>query len=95
MEFSAPAGEVVARPAPRHRADVLAEADLTDADDVDLSDWGTGTWSAWDHDGASVLTYDLKGSTVVLQGPDVETVGARRVPAAGRGRGRPGGLSSG
>lgn len=76
MEFSAPAGEVVLDQLPGTAADVLADADLVEADDVDLSDWGTGTWSAWDHDGASVLTYDLKGSTVVLQGPDVETVRA-------------------
>ena len=34
----------------------------------------TGAWSAWDHQGATVLAYDLKGSTVVLQGPDLETV---------------------
>ena len=55
--------------------DVLADqSGLTPVDDVDLSDWGTGAWSAWDHDGATVLAYDLKGSTVVLQGPDTETV---------------------
>ena len=47
---------------------------LTATDDVDLSAWGTGAWSAWDHDGAIVLAHDLKGSTVVLQGPDLETV---------------------
>ena len=42
--------------------------------DVDLSAWGIGTWSAWDHDGAAVLTHELKGSTVVLQGADQDTV---------------------
>lgn len=76
MEFTAPTGEVVLDQLPGTAADVLAEADLAQADDVDLSDWGTGTWSAWDHEGASVLAYDLKGSTVVLQGPDAETVRA-------------------
>lgn len=76
MEFTAPAGEVVLDQLPGTAADVLADADIVEAEDVDLSDWGTGTWSAWDHEGASVLTYDLKGSTVVLQGPDAETVRA-------------------
>ncbi|MDZ5662759.1 hypothetical protein SFC79_13375 [Nocardioides sp. S-58] len=74
MEFTAPTGEVVLDQMPGKAADVLAEAGLTAGDDVDLSDWGTGPWSSWDHDGASVLAYDLKGSTVVLQGPDQETV---------------------
>jgi hypothetical protein len=74
MEFDAPAGVVVLDQLPGTSAEALADADLTAADDVDLSDWGTGTWSAWDHDGATVLTHDLKGSTVVLQGPDLETV---------------------
>ena len=36
--------------------------------------WGIGTWSAWDHEGATVLTRELKGSTVVLQGADQDTV---------------------
>ncbi len=75
MEFTAPTGDVVLDQLPGTADDVLADqSGLTPADDVDLSDWGTGPWSAWDHDGATVLTYDLKGSTVVLQGPDVETV---------------------
>lgn len=74
MEFTAPSGDVVLDQLPGTSADVLAEADVTEAEGVDLTDWGTGTWSAWDHEGASVIAYDLKGSTVVLQGPDVETV---------------------
>jgi hypothetical protein len=75
MEFTAPSGEVVLDQLPGTSDDVLADRPgLTAVDDVDLSDWGTGAWSAWDHGGASVLAYDLKGSTVVLQGPDLETV---------------------
>jgi len=75
MEFTAPTGDVVLDQLPGTSDDVLADQpDLTPVDDVDLSDWGTGAWSAWDHEGATVLAYDLKGSTVVLQGPDVETV---------------------
>lgn len=74
MEFTAPTGDVVLDQLPGTSAKALADADLTPADDVDLTDWGTGTWSAWDHDGATVLAHDLKGSTVVLQGPDLATV---------------------
>lgn len=75
MEFTAPAGDVVLDQLPGTAKEALAERPgLTPAAAVDLSDWGTGPWSAWDHDGAAVLAYDLKGSTVVLQGPDVETV---------------------
>lgn len=75
MEFTAPTGDVVLDQMPGTAEEVLAgQSALTATDDVDLSDWGTGAWSAWDHDGATVMAYDLKGSTVVLQGPDVETV---------------------
>ena len=75
MEFTAPSGDVVLDQLPGTADKVLADqSGLTPVDDVDLSDWGTGAWSAWDHDGATVLAYDLKGSTVVLQGPDTETV---------------------
>ncbi len=77
MEFTAPAGDVVLDQLPGTSDDVLADqSGLTPGDDVDLSAWGTGPWSAWDHDGATVLAYDLKKSTVVLQGPDLETVRA-------------------
>jgi hypothetical protein len=75
MEFAAPTGDVVLDQLPGTSDDVLADqTGLTATDDVDLSAWGTGTWSSWDHDGAVVLAHDLKGSTVVLQGPDLETV---------------------
>jgi hypothetical protein len=75
MEFTAPTGDVVLDQLPGTSDEALADQpDLVAADDVDLSDWGTGTWSAWDHEGATVLAHDLKGSTVVLQGPDLETV---------------------
>lgn len=77
MTFTAPTGDVVLDQLPGAADEVLADQQGLEAqDDVDLSDWGTGTWSAWDHDGATVLTHDLKGSTVVLQGADVETVRA-------------------
>lgn len=75
MEFTAPSGDVVLDQLPGTAEEALGNmSGLTPVEDVDLSDWGTGAWSAWDHDGASVLAYDLKGSTVVLQGPDLETV---------------------
>ena len=75
MEFTAQTGDVVLDQLPGTSDDVLADQpDLTAADDVDLSDWGTGAWSAWDHEGASVLAYDLKGSTVVLQGASPDEV---------------------
>lgn len=75
MEFTAPTGDVVLDQMPGTAEEALGKmSGLTPVDDVDLSDWGTGAWSAWDHEGASVLAYDLKGSTVVLQGPDLETV---------------------
>jgi hypothetical protein len=77
MEFTAPAGDVVLDQLPGSSDDVLADQPgLAPENDVDLSAWGTGAWSAWDHDGATVLAYDLKKSTVVLQGPDLETVRA-------------------
>ena len=74
MEFTAPTGDVTLDQLPGTAEEALADQDLKAAEAVDLSEWGTGEWSAWDHRGATVLTYDLKGSTVVLQGPDVETV---------------------
>lgn len=77
MGFTAPSGDVVLDQLPGTAEEVLADAQGLKAQaDVDLSDWGTGTWSAWNHQGATVLTHDLKGSTVVLQGADVETVRA-------------------
>src|SRR5918994_821643 len=75
MEFTAPTGDVVLDQLPGTSDEALADQPhLVAADDVDLSAWGTGAWSAWDHDGATVLAHDLKGSTVVIQGPDLETV---------------------
>lgn len=77
MTFTAPTGDVVLDQLPGTADEQLADQQGLEAqDDVDLSDWGTGTWSAWDHDGATVLTHDLKGSTVILQGADLETVRA-------------------
>ncbi|MDR7251435.1 hypothetical protein J2X46_000407 [Nocardioides sp. BE266] len=78
MEFTSPTGDVTLDQMPGTAKDVLAEASgLTAADDVDLSDYGTGTWSAWQaSDGLDVLALDLKGSTVVLQGASPEEVRA-------------------
>ena len=77
MTFTAPTGDVVLDQLPGTADEVLADQKGLEAqDDVDLSDWGTGTWSAWEHEGAIVLTHDLKGSTVILQGADVDTVRA-------------------
>lgn len=77
MTFTAPTGDVVLDQLPGTADEVLADQQgLGAQDDVDLSDWGTGTWSAWKHEGAIVLTHDLKGSTVVLQGADLDTVRA-------------------
>lgn len=77
MTFTAPTGDVVLDQLPGTADEVLADQQGLEAqDDVDLSDWGTGTWSAWEHEGAIVLTHDLKGSTVVLQGADLDTVRA-------------------
>ncbi len=77
MEFTAPSGDVTLDQLPGSSEELLADQeDLAAGDDVDLTDWGTGAWSAWDRDGAVVLTYDLKGSAVILQGPDTETVRA-------------------
>lgn len=77
MEFSAPTGDVVLDQLPGKAQKVLADKEGLEArDDVDLSAWGTGTWSSWEHEGTTVLTHDLKGSTVVLQGADVDTVRA-------------------
>ena len=77
MTFTAPTGDVVLDQLPGTADEVLADQQGLEAqDDVDLSDWGTGTWSAWEHEGAIVLTHDLKGSTVILQGADLDTVRA-------------------
>jgi hypothetical protein len=78
MEFTSPTGEVVLDQLPGTAEDALADATgLTPADEVDLSDYGTGTWSAWQaDDGLDVLALDLKGSTVVLQGASPDEVRA-------------------
>jgi len=78
MEFSSPTGEVTLDQLPGTADDALADATgLTAVDDVDLSNYGTGTWSAWQQaDGLDVLALDLKGSTVVLQGASPDEVRA-------------------
>ena len=75
MEYTAPSGDVTLDQFPGDTDTVLADQpDLASSGDVDLSAWGIGTWSAWDNDGATVLTHELKGSTVILQGADQDTV---------------------
>jgi hypothetical protein len=78
MEFTSPTGDVTLDQLPGTAKDALADASgLTAAHDVDLSDYGTGTWSAWQaDDGLDVLALDLKGSTVVLQGASPDEVRA-------------------
>jgi len=78
MEFTTPTGDVTLDQLPGTADDALADATaLSAADDVDLSDYGTGTWSAWQaDDGLDVLALDLKGSTVVLQGASPDEVRA-------------------
>ena len=78
MEFTSPTGEVTLDQLPGTAEEALADATgLTAADDVDLSDYGTGSWSAWQgEDGLDVLALDLKGSTVVLQGASPDEVRA-------------------
>ena len=75
MEYTAPTGDVTLDQFPgRTKAVLRDQTGLASSGDVDLSAWGIGTWSAWDNAGATVLTHELKGSTVVLQGPDQDTV---------------------
>jgi hypothetical protein len=74
MEYTAPTGDVTLDQFPGDTKAVLGDLDLATSGDVDLSAWGIGTWAAWDHDGATVLTHELKGSTVVVQGADQDTV---------------------
>ena len=77
MEFTAPSGDVTLDQFPGDTDATLGtQKGLATSGDVDLSAWGIGTWEAWDHDGATVLTHELKGSTVVLQGTDQDTVEA-------------------
>lgn len=75
MEFTAPSGDVTLDQFPGDTdASLGSQKGLARSGDVDLSAWGIGTWSAWDRAGATVLTRELKGSTVVLQGSDQESV---------------------
>ena len=75
MEFTAPTGEVTLDQFPGDTDTLIGdEAALASSGEVDLSAWGIGTWTAWDNAGAAVLTHELKGSTVILQGSDQDTV---------------------
>ena len=78
MEFTSPTGDVTLDQLPGTAEDALADASgLAAVDDVDLADYGTGTWSAWQaEDGLDVIALDLKGSTVVLQGASLDEVRA-------------------
>jgi hypothetical protein len=75
MEFTAPSGDVTLDQFPGDTDASLGSLEgVATSGEVDLAAWGIGTWSAWDHEGATVLTHELKGSTVVLQGTDQDTV---------------------
>jgi hypothetical protein len=74
MEFTAPSGDVTLDQFPGDTDTALGSKAVVTSGDVDLAAWGIGTWEAWDHDGATVLTHELKGSTVILQGADQDTV---------------------
>ena len=76
MEFTAPSGDVTLDQFAGDTKTAMADqSGLTEAGDVDLSAWGTGTWPMWESDGgAVVLTHELKGSTVIVQGADQESV---------------------
>jgi hypothetical protein len=75
MEFTAPSGDVTLDQfAGDTDAALGSHKGLATSGEVDLAAWGIGTWAAWDHQGATVLTHELKGSTVVLQGTDQDTV---------------------
>jgi hypothetical protein len=78
MEFTSPTGDVTLDQLPGTAEDALADASgLAAVDDVDLTDYGTGTWSAWQaEDGLDVIALDLKGSTVVLQAASPDDVRA-------------------
>ncbi len=74
MELTAPSGDVTLDQFPGTTKAALGDQSVATTGEVDLSAWGIGTWSAWDADGATVLTHELKGSTVVLQGADQQTL---------------------
>lgn len=74
MEFTAPSGDVTLDQFPGDTDATLGSQSVVTSGEVDLAAWGIGTWAAWDHDGATVLTHELKGSTVILQGTDQDTV---------------------
>lgn len=75
MEFTAPEGTVVLDQLAGETGDVLGrhEDSLDAAEDVDLSKWGIGTWSQWDNGDLTLLTREVKGSVIVVQGPDAES----------------------
>lgn len=75
IEFAAPSGPVLLDQLAGTPDEVLADhrAVLTAEDDVELDAWGTGTWQHHSSEGATVLNYRLKGSTAVIQAPDLET----------------------
>lgn len=75
MEYTAPTGDVTLDQFPGDTETTIgSQLSVAPTGDVDLSPWGIGTWSAWDYKGATVLTHEFKGSTVILQGADQDTV---------------------
>lgn len=75
MVFEAPSGPATLDQRAGSRDTVLAdhEDQLTAQDDVDLTKWGTGIWTQATTGDTTVLYTEVKGSTVVVQAPDLDT----------------------
>lgn len=75
MEFTTPSGPAILDQLAGKTDDVLADHQdsLTASDDLDLSDWGIGTWSQWSNGDKSLLTREVKGSVVIVQASDSDT----------------------
>ncbi len=76
IELTAPSGDVVLDQLGGTLNQRLKPhlTDLTEAEDVDLSKWGIGTWSQWHNGDRSLLAREVKGSVIIVQATDVETV---------------------
>ena len=79
LEVSAPAGTVAVDQTRADAAALVSQRVGTDAepgDDVNLSRFGTGVWSAWSSSTESTtgLVYATKDTTVVVTGPDRASV---------------------
>lgn len=75
MEFDGPEGPVVLDQLARPRARILADhrSSLEQHEDVELDASGSGAWQHHSGESTTVLSYRVKGSTVVVQAADLET----------------------